>query len=950
MDTETDTGRGTRRRPRARALVPTVLAALTALAAALLPAPPANADPMSACTATKGAVVAVDFGPFGGKLERGCDASPTTGFELLRDAGFVTTGTVHDGPAFLCRIGLKDGTQYPTPDREACRDTPGANAYWSYWVASPGQKKWKYSQYGAMSRTLRPGDVDAWVFGATDIGGTKGGPSFTPDDVRAGALPTDPKDPPVPNVPPAAAKVDKAVGYLTKQLTEDGTHVDDGEGGVRYQLTVDTALALAAVDRKSPAAREIADFVGTPERVTAYLFPEGPAKAPDATAAARLALLAEALERDPRAVGGRDLLKDLTDHVCGVPGQAGTPQDCLTEGDIRSTFQAEGHALAVIALVNGGVTPPSSVVRRLASLQCEDGGFTSILLRAGECESEPAATGLLTLALKTAGGDPEALKAARTWLAGHQQADGSYASASYPTAGNPSSTAWAVQALRSLGQGARAKAAASWTAAQQQEDGGFPFEKDDGGGSNLYATTGVVITAADTDIVALTAKPAPPVTPPTGPPGEGPNLAKGTAFLTDRKNLIKARYYEGENRGTGRADFGLTIDGAYALAATGTDDDHLAAIVEFVEKGGKDSEGRGIDDYTMIGTPYAAGGSIGKTALLAQAVRHDPRAFGGHDLIKALADVTCAEKSAAPDRSCAARGNYRHASSVFKQSLGLIAQLRAGETTAAAAPLGYLLSLQNTDGSWPSIIPPTPGDSEVDSTAMAAMAAAASEDPAAKAAAAKAVTWLAGRQQADGGFPGASGNSVNSAALAVQGLSLAGAEQAGPIAKARKFLAAHQNADGGFPVAVDAQPGSDVRASTQALGGSTGISFAALSRDISKATPPPADPGPDPDPGQSPKPSTPPIVTPGDTAGTGGGSSGGSSGGSTSGSTTGSTGGSSTGGTGGGGPLASTGTQVTLVAALAALLLAAGGAVLVATRRRATPAAGPGTDEKETAR
>ncbi|MFF8716556.1 hypothetical protein ACF07T_34765 [Streptomyces sp. NPDC015184] len=87
-----------------------VLSALSVMVAAcfayLLVGPPAAAAPIGDCTATEGAVVAVDFEPLGGKVERGCDSSPTTGYELLHEGGFTTAGTEHDGPAFICRIGF----------------------------------------------------------------------------------------------------------------------------------------------------------------------------------------------------------------------------------------------------------------------------------------------------------------------------------------------------------------------------------------------------------------------------------------------------------------------------------------------------------------------------------------------------------------------------------------------------------------------------------------------------------------------------------------------------------------------------------------------------------------------------------------------------------------------------------------------------------------------------
>lgn len=151
-------------------------------------AAPAHADPIGACTPTKGAVVAVDFAHWGGPVVRGCDANPTTGMNLLHDAGFTTTGTVHDGPGFVCRIGDADydgGTEYPTTADEPCVLTPPADAYWSFWIAPAGQHTWTYSPLGALSDHPADGEVEAWVFGPTDTGGTTGGPSFTPDSVRA---------------------------------------------------------------------------------------------------------------------------------------------------------------------------------------------------------------------------------------------------------------------------------------------------------------------------------------------------------------------------------------------------------------------------------------------------------------------------------------------------------------------------------------------------------------------------------------------------------------------------------------------------------------------------------------------------------------------------------------------------------------------------------------------
>jgi hypothetical protein len=165
---------------------PVALAVITVtagVAATVGFAPPAAADPIGQCTTTAGVIVAVDFAAWGGNVERGCDASltpSTTGLAALTDAGFTMAGDEQDGPLFVCRIDNE-----PPPAQDACIATPPADAYWSYWHADAGQNTWSYSQLGAASYHPPAGSVDAWTFGATDISGTDGQPTFPPNAVRA---------------------------------------------------------------------------------------------------------------------------------------------------------------------------------------------------------------------------------------------------------------------------------------------------------------------------------------------------------------------------------------------------------------------------------------------------------------------------------------------------------------------------------------------------------------------------------------------------------------------------------------------------------------------------------------------------------------------------------------------------------------------------------------------
>ena len=84
---------------------------------------------MRQCTTSSGVILAVDFSRWGGPLLRSCGTTPTTGYQLLNQGGWRTTGTQHDGPAFICRIGYaghQGGTQYPTPSgRAVCSHATG---------------------------------------------------------------------------------------------------------------------------------------------------------------------------------------------------------------------------------------------------------------------------------------------------------------------------------------------------------------------------------------------------------------------------------------------------------------------------------------------------------------------------------------------------------------------------------------------------------------------------------------------------------------------------------------------------------------------------------------------------------------------------------------------------------------------------------------------------------
>jgi hypothetical protein len=178
------------------ALTPLRALGVAALAAGAVAAglPPAAvmAAPLRDCTRSRGTIVVVDFGHWGGPVLRGCGRHASSDYDLLHTAGFTTAGDAHDGPAFICRLGdaaFHGGAEYPTPAQQSCIHTPPASAYWSYWRAPAGQNHWSYSQLGAMSEVPRPGEVELWTFGDTNIAGTRGSgvPSVSPNSLRAAA-------------------------------------------------------------------------------------------------------------------------------------------------------------------------------------------------------------------------------------------------------------------------------------------------------------------------------------------------------------------------------------------------------------------------------------------------------------------------------------------------------------------------------------------------------------------------------------------------------------------------------------------------------------------------------------------------------------------------------------------------------------------------------------------
>ena len=156
-----------------------LVAAILAVGFLLVPGPPPAAGSDGPCPGTTGVTVVVDYKALGGGVKVHCAAgSPTTGFKALIAAGFDIE-EVRNVPGFLCRI---DGS--PGLDRDACINTPPANAYWSYWHAARGGA-WISSQEGGKTRAPPVGSVDGWSFSDDGSPGDASPPRIDPPAATA---------------------------------------------------------------------------------------------------------------------------------------------------------------------------------------------------------------------------------------------------------------------------------------------------------------------------------------------------------------------------------------------------------------------------------------------------------------------------------------------------------------------------------------------------------------------------------------------------------------------------------------------------------------------------------------------------------------------------------------------------------------------------------------------
>lgn len=92
-------------------------------------------------------------------------APEISGADLLKQSGLDAIVDPSSGLGItVCRIEGQ-GCEYPSQPCFCQCSGSGPCAYWNYFYRDPGSVEWTYAPLGALLHKVRPGSVDAWVWG-----------------------------------------------------------------------------------------------------------------------------------------------------------------------------------------------------------------------------------------------------------------------------------------------------------------------------------------------------------------------------------------------------------------------------------------------------------------------------------------------------------------------------------------------------------------------------------------------------------------------------------------------------------------------------------------------------------------------------------------------------------------------------------------------------------------
>jgi hypothetical protein len=182
-------------RPRRRVAARLAAAALVAAGVGSVEAATLPHATAAGCGSSSGVTVVVDFGSLGGGVQSTCisGGGGQRASSLFPAAGYDLT-PVQNEPGFVCRINGR-----PSPDDEACVNTPPDDAYWGLWWSDGTSGSWSYSNYGGSSLKVPDGGYVgfAWQTGSKNAPGLSPAPHAAPTPTQTPSpAPTTPSSKP----------------------------------------------------------------------------------------------------------------------------------------------------------------------------------------------------------------------------------------------------------------------------------------------------------------------------------------------------------------------------------------------------------------------------------------------------------------------------------------------------------------------------------------------------------------------------------------------------------------------------------------------------------------------------------------------------------------------------------------------------------------------------------
>jgi hypothetical protein len=255
---------------------------------------------------------------------------------------------------------------------------------------------------------------------------------------------------------------------------------------------------------------------------------------------------------------------------------------------------------------------------------------------------------------------------------------------------------------------------------------------------------------------------------------------------------LSGELVDGALPGFAGPDWGLTVDGMFALSAAQADRPALEAMATAVAAHVRSFNS--YDDFDVLGVRIA--GATAKLMVAALAAGKDPTDFGGFDLRQETLDLVAGDADPEAGR-VRDSGTTPDSSNTFAQAFAVVGLSRTGGVPQPV--VDFLLRQQCAAGGF-RLVPDQASScdeaTDPDSTSMAVQALLAADKAGmtgAKAAADEGAAWLVKIQQADGSFGGSGPTeapNANSTGLAAQALAATG--HAAEAGKAAAYLLAHQ--------------------------------------------------------------------------------------------------------------------------------------------------------------